>query len=255
MATTVVDVRAAPVREPSAGPGGERSGLSSSRARVTMSSCAGTALVPRLIGRTERSAQVALVAGGAMLLGGDRLDVRLAVGAGCTLELTEVGGTVAYDSDGVASSWTVDADLGPGATLVWMGLETVVASGADLTRTLRLRLGPGACALIRETTVLGRSGEHGGRARLVSDVRYDGVPLLVEDFDVRGDHPVPGICDGARVVDTVLLAGRRPADAAGSMALDGPGALARFLGDQTHRSPMPGVWSRWAAELGGAARG
>ncbi|WP_454165073.1 urease accessory protein UreD [Gordonia iterans] len=249
MATTVVEVGAARRSGPPAGPDDERRALSSPRARVTMSSGAGTVLVPRLIGRTAFSAQVALVSGGAMLLGGDRLDVRISVGAGCTLELTEVGGTVAYDADGAPSFWTVDAELGPGASLVWSGLETVVSGGADLTRSLRLRLAAEACALIRETTVLGRSGERGGRARLVSDVAYDGVPLLVEDFDVRGDHPVPGVCDDNRVVDTVLMAGRRPADPGGALALDGPGALARYLGHETHRSPMPLVWSRWCAEI------
>ncbi|MFT3661330.1 MAG: urease accessory protein UreD [Gordonia sp. (in: high G+C Gram-positive bacteria)] len=218
-------------------------------ARVTATSGSGTVLIPRLVTRTERSAQVALVAGGAMLLGGDRLRVRISVGAGCTLELTEVGGMVAYDADGAPSSWSVEAVLEPGATLIWMGLETVVSGGANLTRSSRLSLADGACALIRETTVLGRTGETGGRARLVSDVTCAGTPLLVEDFDVRGDRPVPGVCDDHRVVDTVLMAGRRPSDTAGAMRLDGPGALARYLGRETHPSPIPEIWARWVDEV------
>ncbi|MFT3717006.1 MAG: urease accessory protein UreD [Gordonia sp. (in: high G+C Gram-positive bacteria)] len=226
------------------------------RARVTMSAGAGTVLVPRLLDRTETTAHLALVAGGAMLLGGDRLDVRIRVGDGCTLELTEVGGTVAYgtgrpdtaDVVGEPSVWTVDVVLGADATLLWMGRETVVADGADLTRTLTVTAEAGATAVIRETTVLGRSGERGGRARLVSQISYDDVPLLVEDTDVRGDRPVPGILGEARVFDTVLIAGRRPADERGAMALAGPGALARHLGHRLHHSPLEDVFDAWRAD-------
>ena len=232
MQTTVVDVAAAP-----------------GRARVGMSAGAGTVLVPRLLDRTAASARVALVAGGAMLLGGDHLGVSVTVGDGCALELIEVGGTVAYSSGGRESSWVVDVTLGAGATLLWHGRELVVADDADCVRRLTLALADGARALIRETTVLGRSGERGGRVRLVTDVSYRGEPLLAESVDWHGAYPVPGICGDHRVLDTVLLAGLAPADPAGGMTLDGPGALARHLGGDTHRSPMPRVWDTWRAEL------
>lgn len=224
------------------------------RARVTMAAGAGTVLVPRLIERTGDTAHLALVAGGAMLLGGDHLDVRIVVGTGCLLEITEVGGTVAYGGGepgrpAEPCSWTVTVDLAADAALSWQGRETVVADGADLTRTLTLTLAAGACALLRETTVLGRSGERGGRVRLRTAVTHDEVPLLVEDTDIAGDAPVPGIVGDARIVDTVLLAGRRPAALAGAMALDGPGALARHLGADLHDSPLGAVWDAWRTEL------
>ena len=53
------------------------------RAGVVMSSGAGTVLVPRLLDRTRDTARIALVPGGAMVLGGDHLSVRVEVGAGC----------------------------------------------------------------------------------------------------------------------------------------------------------------------------
>ena len=52
------------------------------RAGVVMSSGAGTVLVPRLLDRTRDTARIALVPGGAMVLGGDHLSVRVEVGAG-----------------------------------------------------------------------------------------------------------------------------------------------------------------------------
>ena len=50
------------------------------RAGVVMSSGAGTVLVPRLLDRTRDTARIALVPGGAMVLGGDHLSVRVEVG-------------------------------------------------------------------------------------------------------------------------------------------------------------------------------
>ncbi|MFT4087108.1 MAG: urease accessory protein UreD [Gordonia sp. (in: high G+C Gram-positive bacteria)] len=229
------------------------------RARLTMSAGAGTVLIPRLLGRTADSVHVALVAGGAMLLGGDRLDVRISVGAGCRLELSEIGGTVAYGrgESGRAAQpcqWRVHVKLAAGATLLWMGRETVVADGADLTRSLTVDVEAGACALLRETTVLGRTGERGGRARLVSTIAYDGAPLLVEDTDFSGDDPVPGVVGDSRIVDTVLLVGRRPAEGAalGAMALEGPGSLVRYLGAELHASTLGDVWDAWRAGLDAA---
>ncbi|GAA4753608.1 urease accessory protein UreD [Gordonia alkaliphila] len=232
------------------------------RARVTMSAGAGAVLVPRLLGRTATSASIALVAGGALLLPGDRLDVRIAIGAACTVEIVEVGGTVAYgdpDTESMRrvppSFWDVDVTLAAGARLAWMGREVVVAEGADLTRRLRLTAAAGATALLRETTVLGRSGERGGRARVTSTVDYADEPLLAEDTDFAGRRPVPGILGDARVLDSLLLVGRRPdppvEDPAlpGYLALEGPGALARHLGDHLHTSELGRLWTQWRTEL------
>ena len=219
------------------------------RARVTMSAGAGTVLVPRLIGRTEDSAEVALVAGGALLLGGDRLDVAIRVGEGCTLELTEVGGTVAYAADDVESWWTVDVELARDSTLLWQGRELVVADGAVTRRRLSVSMAEGARALIRETTVLGRSGECGGTIDLVTTVVRDGFPVLVEELSARGDRPVPGVLGEHRVIDSVLLAGARPAEPGDALELAEPGALARWLGTELHHSPLEATWSAWSADL------
>lgn len=191
-----------------------------------------------------------------MVLGGDQLSVRVEVGPGCRLELVEVGGTVCYDAAGEASTWSVDIVLGRDAVLLWHGRETVVADGSNLTRSLRVELDVGARALIRETTVLERSGEGGGRVRQTTEaVAHDGTPVLVEDLDLDGANPVPGVIGARRVLDTVLLLGRRPASESGPgvMSLAEPGSLARFIGAATHLSPARRTWESWRNTVGDRA--
>lgn len=214
-----------------------------------MSAAAGATFVPRLLERTAATARVALVAGGAMILGGDRIGLDVRVGPGCGLELVEVGGTVAYDADGRSSSWITDVTLDDGAWLVWRGLETVIADGADLHRCTRLTLAAGARAAVRDVVVLGRSGERGGRVHLETVVDVDGRPLLVESVDATGDHREPGVLGDHRVMESILIAGARPDDVSEphTMALAGPGALARTLGSAVHDSPLEDTWNAWTS--------
>lgn len=226
------------------------------RALVTL---VGATIVPRLVERDARSAHVALVAGGALLLGGDRVDIAIAVGDGCTLDLEDVGGTVAYSADGVACFWDVEIDVGAGARLTWNGLPLIVAEGANVHRNLRMRLGAGASALVRESIVLGRSGERGGRLRLHTSVRDGDGPVVEEALDADGAHPVPGVLGAHRVLDTILCAGDRPppvrVDGVTVMALEAPGATARYLGDHAHSSPLAAVWRDWSAAPAAEERG
>ncbi|GAA4641558.1 urease accessory protein UreD [Gordonia humi] len=217
------------------------------RARVDLSAAAGTTVVPRLLARTATSAHIALVAGGALLLGGDTIGLDVRVGAGCLLELTEVGGTVAYDADGASSTWWTRIIVDEGGTFVWRGLETVVADGACLHRRTDVRLAAGARALIREVSVLGRSGEAGGRLVQQTSASIGDVPLLVESVDVRGDRPTPGVLGPHRVLESILLAGVRGGDGSDEHVMDlaGPGSLARHLGDAVHESPLGPIWSSW----------
>ena len=216
-------------------------------------------LVARLVGRDGARAEVALVAGGAMLLGGDHVIVSIQVDLGCTLTLTDVGGTVAYDGDGKECRWDANIRLGPGAGLAWAGLPFVVADGADVRRTTTARLGAGARLTLRETVVLGRSGERGGRVVLRTDVADDVGPILVEELTAAGDRPVPGVLGDHAVIDTLTAVHGSPAgpDAdqdhpgpapdvgdrpdlgdAVTLRLERGGTLTRWLGTATHLSPL-----------------
>ncbi len=228
----------------------------------------GGALSPRVLRADPDGARVALVATGALLLGGDEVLIDVVVGAGAWLEVVETAGTVAYP--GPASSWTVRARLGAGGVLVWAGLPFVVAEGADVRREhKRSSSADGARAVLRETTVLGRAGERGGAVRVRTDVTRAGRDLLVEDLDLApGVRSGPGVLGPYRVLDVVSAFGFRPPaedrdgrpavgpaggpagrgrGVAHRMDLAGPGAVVRFLGTDAHESPLEGRAESWAA--------
>lgn len=172
--------------------------------------------------------RLALVPDQAVLLAGDHVTVTVRVAAGTALEVVEPGGTVAYAMRGEQARWDVTVEVEAGGTLHWYGEPFVVAEGADVHRALRVDVGTGARVALRETLVLGRSGEGPGRLRTRTDVHRDGVPVLVEELDSAvglGEH---------RVLDQVLHLGT-PAPGAG-MTLDSGDRLERWLGTDLHRS-------------------
>jgi urease accessory protein len=210
----------------------------------------GDTIVPRLAGYGPMSARFTLVAGGALLLGGDEVSIDVTVGAGCLLELEDAGGTVAYDADGVQSRWAVTVRVEDGGTLIWQGLPLVIADGANVVRSTQVMLGRNAVVCLRETLVLGRAGEQGGRIRQRTDVEQAGVPVFVEDLAAVGSQGVPGILGGHRVVDTLLLAGlRAPGPVGQVLQMESPGTLGRFLGAATHQSPISASWTQWKAQV------
>jgi urease accessory protein len=225
--------------------------LSSDGARARLELRAGT-IVPREIERGRSFARVALVAGGALLLGGDAITIRVVVGEGCTLELEDIGGTVAYDADGEESTWTVDVVVETGGTFLWHGLPMIVADGANVSRTMRVTLAPEARACLRETVVLGRANEIGGRLRQRTDIAIAGVPAFVEELNIGDGIDIPGVIGANRVLDSVLVAGARAPftpPPVRVLELECAGSLARYLGADTHRSPLDSVWSSWSGSI------
>lgn len=210
-------------------------------------------LQARTVSRGPDRAHVALVAGGAMLVGGDRVAVEVEVGEGCALELEDVGGTLAYPGEGRRSAFDVTIRLEAGAHLVWRSLPFVVAEGAAVDRTVTITLGQGAALCVRETLVLGRTGERGGALRSRLHARtVDGDPLLLEDLDLDGARPVTGVMGPYRVLDSVLLLGARPqaapADGAVVLELETPGSLARALAHDAHSAVLDAVLEDWASQ-------
>ncbi len=194
--------------------------------------------------------RVALVPEQAVLLAGDHVTLTVRVGAGQGLEIVEPGGTVAYAMRGRQARWDVRVVVEEGGSLVWHGEPFVVAQGADVLRSTTIDLAPGASLNLRETLVLGRSREGPGTLVSRTDVRRDGVPVLVEELDAAlglGPH---------RVVDQVLMLegfeaqalrdeqGRASATEPGVMVLDGGGRLHRWLGAETHTSPISALSRR-----------
>jgi urease accessory protein len=184
--------------------------------------------------------RVALVPEQAVLLADDQVTVSVRVGAGQSLEIVEPGGTVAYAMRGHAATWDVRIEVEPGGSLVWLGEPFVVAEGAAVRRRTSVELAEDAQVVLRETLVLGRSGEGPGSLVTRTEVHRNGVPVLVEELDSAvglGAH---------RVVDQVLCLGgfealapgRIRASATVSMVLDSGDRLHRWLGAATHESPL-----------------
>jgi urease accessory protein len=146
----------------------------------------------------DATRRLALVPEQAVLLAGDQVSVSVRVGAGHSLEIVEPGGTVAYAMRGRQARWDVTVEVDAGGSLVWHGEPFVVAEGADVLRSMSIELASGARVVLRETLVLGRTGEAPGRLMSRTAVHRDGVPVLVEELDAAlglGPH---------RVVDQVL---------------------------------------------------
>lgn len=228
------------------------------RTRVDL---AGTLLSCRRLPDEDGTVRVALVATQALLLAGDDVRIDVHVDDGLALEVVEVTGTVAYDMQGGRATWAVDVHLAAGALLVWDALPFVVATGADVQRTTTLELADGARAVLRETFVLGRSGEAGGALTTTTHARRAGRPLLVETLTIDPAASAdPALLGGARCVDTVTLLGARyeaqaPAGA-DVLQLDRPGTLVRTFGTDAHAgdlAPVVGLARHAATAAAGPA--
>lgn len=184
--------------------------------------------------------RLALVAGQALLLAGDDVTIEVAVSGPIVVEVVETSGTVAYGMRGGAASWNVAIELTDGAELTWDGQPFVVSEGADVLRRTEVVAGPGCVAVLRETLVLGRTGEVGGNLRTRTRVELAGVPLVVEDLDLGpAARAGRGTLDGQRCLDSVTWIGRRCPDGPGVLQLEGVGSIRRWIGDELHRRPTP----------------
>ena len=245
----------------------------------------GLYLAPRPVsgGSHPLHLRVALIGIHMMLLGGDEVRIQLSVGPGVTLEVVEPAGLVAYDADLVPSRWVLEAELGEGSAMIWDGASFVAAAGSNVQRETRLRLAAGARVLVRETLVLGRSGEAGGRLRSITRVTGEDGDLLYEDLDLSGPRErAVGILGGSRIMASVTAVGWRPetppaasgpgtpqaqasqtqvsgAGPAGEPSrmrrfeLASPGAVARSLDSQAHTAERGtgAAFTAWRAELTG----
>lgn len=207
-------------------------------------------VTPRVVRHDDRSAEVALIATTATLLGGDVLRLAVEVGPGLRLDLRDVAGTVAYHGRGVGCVVDVSLRVHEGATLSWACEPLVVADGAEVTRHLDVDVAEGGRLLLRDQVSLGRSGQDGGRLDCHTTMTYAGRPALVEHLQVRSGLG-PGALGDARVVDSVTAIGWRPESPAGHAAyrLHEPGALGRQLLTHAHDSTLPGLWADWTAQL------
>jgi urease accessory protein len=175
--------------------------------------------------RPTGNAQVHLVHGAGGPLGGDVLALDVRVGTGAALAVRSAGATIVQPGRGsVPARWDFDVVVGAGGSLDWAPEPTVVTDGADYRTSLRINLGVGARAIVREVVVLGRHGGVGGRFRGRLDVSVDGNPLLAHTTLLDGADPAlcgPGGTAGARAVGTLILVDAVRPTAVGEAAVGG----------------------------------
>jgi urease accessory protein len=207
-------------------------------------------LRPQVVRGAADHVRIGLVATTALLLAGDEVELEVEVGPGASLELFDAAGTVAYHGRGRSAAWRTTVVLAEGARLRYEGAPFVVADGADVERSLELGLDPTASVWLRETVVLGRSGEVGGRLRSLMAITVDGRHVLLEDqlLDPAGIRRSPGMLGSHRVLDTVLAVGTdelapAPGAAVRFGLVGGLGSITRYLGADVAVSPLePERW-------------
>jgi len=111
-------------------------------------------LFPHSAAEELPTAVIASTAGG--LVGGDRLDIRISVGAEAQALATLQAAEKCYRSSGPTSLITVELNAEENSWLEWLPQETILFENARLRRLTKVTLQPGARLLAGEMLVLGR---------------------------------------------------------------------------------------------------
>jgi urease accessory protein len=154
------------------------------------------------------------------LVGGDRLDVAVRVGAGAIAHLTAAAAEKIYRSKGPTTAIRQSLSIGSGAVLEVLPQETILFEGARLRRETVIELAPGAAFLGGDIVVFGRRarGEQFTRGflREVWEVRREGRLVWGDALHLEGDIGAiitePACFDGAAAFATMILipAGQGP---------------------------------------------
>lgn len=153
------------------------------------------------------------------LAGGDRLDYRLDLAAGCRATATTQTAERAYRSTGPVARVSVTHRLGAGAHLDWLPQETILFDQSALQRETVIELAADASCLMLETIILGRAamGETlaGVNLRDTRCITRSDRPEVIEPLHLTTSAlgAGPGILDGARAFATLALVARGAADA------------------------------------------
>lgn len=149
------------------------------------------------------------------LVGGDRMDVRVAAGEGAAVLVTPQAAEKVYRSLGPECRIRIDLAAGPESWLEWLPQETILFEGARLDRRTVIEAAPGACVLAGEMLVFGRRARGEamtrGGLREAWEVRCDGRLVWADTLSAGGDlRPVFAAASclaGAAAVATAIYLG------------------------------------------------
>lgn len=168
---------------------------------------------PHLESGEPRSIVIANVAGG--VVGGDRLDVAVTVGAGEALFATTQAAEKVYRSDGHDAVLTNTFSVADGGVLEMLSAGTILFDGSRLDRTTTINVEGGGRFAYAETVVFGRiaRGEvfQAGRLRDRIRLHRDGRLAWADDFGLDGPisarmQAAAGL-GGARSLATLMMVG------------------------------------------------
>ncbi len=163
-------------------------------------------------------AVISSTAGG--LVGGDRLNIQLDVGADCAAMATVQAAEKVYRSSGPDSHIDVELKANSNSWLEWLPQETILFEQARLRRKTRVNMVADARLLAGEMLVLGRlaGGEKfsAGLLRDAWEVRVDErliwADALLLDQDIACVLDSPAGFDGQRACATAIYVGHDAAE-------------------------------------------
>lgn len=187
------------------------------------------------------------------LTGGDRLALRLEVGAGCRVTATTQTAERLYRASEGQAQMDLAMTVGTGGHLDWLPQETILFDGCAATRTTMIDLGEGAGCLMLETLVMGRAamGETLSHVALRDTRRITrrGRPLHLDPvvLDPARIGPQAAGLAGARAICTLVMVAPGATDAIGPAraTLDDPqvsAAASAWDGRLVVRLMAPDAW-------------
>lgn len=174
------------------------------------------------------------------LVGGDRLAVKIEIGAAAAALVCAQAAEKVYRSLGPDSRIDLDLTVGPGAWLEMLPQETILFDGARLRRRTNVDVAADGAFLGGEILVLGRQarGEQMRQGLIQDDweIRRDGKPVWVDRLRLDGDIAKvaagAAILNGAQAMATLVAvaedAGRHLAPLR-DLLVDFPGRFAATL--------------------------
>jgi urease accessory protein len=168
---------------------------------------------------SSRALDAVIVNTGGGIAGGDRLDVRVAVGEGARLIVTTAAAEKIYRSLGPDAAIHLNLSVAAHGSLLWLPQETILFDRARLARTIDVELAEDATLVLTEALVFGRAamGEAVEQGHLFDRWRVRRKGRLVFAETARLGEAIgeilrePGVAAGAAAVATLFI---YPADAA-----------------------------------------
>lgn len=163
----------------------------------------------------DATSEAVLINTGGGMAGGDAMRVEAVLDTGSDAIITTQAAEKIYRSQGSDTRIETSLSLGAGASLAWLPQESILFSGARLSRSLAIDLAADARLIACESVVFGRSAmgetlQHGA-LRDRWRIRRAGRLIFADDLRLEGAISAslarPAIGAGACAVATLVAAG------------------------------------------------